>query len=64
MKRGMFGEKEMAMQLEDEDLSMASVYDRISRPSSKIKQTLPFLSLMCPPTDLGCKRAGRGLNMI
>lgn len=47
MKRGMFGEREMAMQLEDEDLSMASVYDRISRPSSKIKQTLPFLSLVC-----------------
>jgi len=43
---------------------MASVYDGASRLSSKIKQRLPFPSLVGPPRGEGCKRAGRGLGMI
>lgn len=43
---------------------MASVYDGAFRLSSKIKQTLPFPSPVCPARGHGCKRAGRGLGMI
>lgn len=35
-----------------------------SRLSSKIKQTLPFPPLVCPPRGQGCKRTGGGLGLI
>lgn len=41
-------------------LEITSVYDGASRLSSKIKQTLPFPSLVCHPRGRGCKKVGRG----
>lgn len=53
-KRGISWDKEMVMQLEDDNLQMASVHVSVTRPVSKIKPPLFLLSLMCPPTDLDC----------